>query len=129
MKLIIQGGFDFSDNFFFGINAAYYDGGDNNPGFAGVALYPQLDTSENFTLGLRGEYFVEDGSFGAIGTSVADSSVFAVTLTGSANIGSLTIKPELRLDSATDDSAYFLDNDLVPQKSLSSFLLAAIYSF
>lgn len=123
------GGFDFSDNFFFGINAAYYDGGHNNPGFAGVALYPQLDTSENFTLGLRGEYFVEDGSFGAIGTSVADSSVFAVTLTGSANIGSLTIKPELRLDSATDDSAYFLDNDLVPQKSLSSFLLAAIYSF
>lgn len=124
------GGFDVSDDFFLGLNAAYFDGGDDAAGFAGVALYPQLATSEDFTIGLRGEYFTElDGVFGAIGTVVDDSSVFAITLTGSYSIENLTIKPELRLDSASDDSVYFLDNDLAPQKSLSSFLLAAIYSF
>lgn len=124
------GGFDLSDSFFLGLNGAYFDGGDGNAGFAGVALYPQLATSENFTIGLRGEYFTEiDGEFGAIGTGVEDSSVFAVTLTGSATIGDLMIKPELRLDSASDDSENFLDSDLNPQKSLSSFVLAAIYSF
>ena len=124
------GGFDLSDDFFLGLNAAYFDGGDDAAGFAGVALYPQLATSEDFTIGLRGEYFTElDGEFGAIGTGVEESSVFAVTLTGSYSVDNLTIKPELRLDSASDDSFYFADSDLNPQKSLSSFVLAAIYSF
>lgn len=122
------GGFDLSDTFFLGINGAYFDGADDT-GFAGAALYPQIKTSENFTVGLRGEYFVETGGFGAIGTGVEDSSVFAVTLTGSASIGNLMIKPEFRLDSASDESFNFLDSDLQAQKSLSSFLLAAIYAF
>lgn len=122
------GGFDLSDSFFLGINGAYFDGADDT-GFAGVALYPQLTTSENFAVGLRGEYFMETGDFGAIGTGVEDSSVFAVTLTGSATIGNLMIKPELRLDTASDDSAFFLDSNLQAQKSLSSFVLAAVYSF
>ena len=124
------GGFDLADDFFLGLNAAYFDGGDDAAGFAGVALYPQLATSEDFTIGLRGEYFAElDGNFGAIGTGVDESSVFAVTLTGSYSVENLTIKPELRLDSASDESGYFLDSDLVAQKSLSSFVIAAIYSF
>lgn len=121
------GGFDVSDSFFLGINAAYLKTEDSGPGFAGVALYPQIATSDSFTIGLRGEYFVEDGDFGAIGSGVADSSVFAATLTGSFVIDNLTIKPEIRLDSASDDS--FIDNDLAPSKSLGSFVLAAIYSF
>jgi hypothetical protein len=122
------GGFDLSEEFFLGINAAYFDGADDGPGFYGAALYPQYKTSENFTIGLRGEYFAEhDGEFGAIGTGVEDSSVFAVTLTGSATIGDLIIKPELRLDSTSDDA--FLDSDGAPMSSLSSFLLAAIYAF
>ena len=124
------GGFDVSEDFFLGLNAAYFDGGDNAAGFAGVALYPQLATSEDFTIGLRGEYFTElNGNFGAIGTGVDDSSVFAVTLTGSYSVDNLTIKPELRLDSSSDESGYFLDSDLVAQKSLSSIVIAAIYSF
>ena len=125
-EIDFTGGFDISETFFLGINAAYFDGADDT-GFAGGALYPQLKTSDNFTLGLRGEYFVETGDFGAIGTGVEDSSVFAVTLTGSATIGDLIIKPELRLDSASDDA--FLDTDGQPIGSLSSFILAAIYSF
>ncbi len=120
------GGFDLSEDFYLGINAAYFDGADDT-GFAGGAVYPQYKTSETFTLGLRGEYFVETGDFGAIGTGVEDSSVLALTLTGSATIGDLVIKPELRLDNASDDA--FLDTDGASMKSLSSFVLAAVYSF
>ncbi|MEZ2414925.1 outer membrane beta-barrel protein [Muriicola sp. E247] len=120
------GGFDIDEDFYLGINAAYFDGADDT-GFAGVALYPQYQTSDTFTLGLRGEYFTETGNFGAIGTGVEDSSVLALTLTGSATIGDLVIKPELRLDNASDDA--FLDSDGASMKSLSSFVLAAVYSF
>ena len=119
------GGFDLSDSFYLGINATYND--TDGTGFTGAALYPQYATSDSFKIGLRAEYFVENGDFGAIGTGVEDSSVFAATLTGSYTIDNLTIKPELRLDSASEDA--FWDNDLMPKKSLSSFLLAAIYSF
>ncbi|MGC1206053.1 MAG: porin [Flavobacteriaceae bacterium] len=126
-EIDFTGGFDVSDDLFLGINAAYLTTEDDEPGFMGAALYPQFAVSDTFTLGLRGEYFVEDGEFGAIGSGVADTSVFAATLTGSFAIDNLTIKPEIRLDSASDDS--FIDNDLAATKSLSSFVLAAIYSF
>jgi hypothetical protein len=100
-EIDFTGGFDVSDTFFLGINAAYFSG-DDAPGFYGAALYPQIATSENFKIGLRAEYFVEDGNFGAIGTGVADSSVFAATLTGNYKVGALTIIPELRLDAASE---------------------------
>lgn len=122
------GGFDLTEDFFLGINATYQD--TDGTGFYGVALYPQLKTSETFAVGLRGEYFAESGSYGAIGTAVDDSSVLAVTLTGNATIGDhLTIKPEIRFDSASDDSFYFVDKDLNVGSSLASFLLAAVYAF
>ncbi len=126
-EIDFTGGFDLSDDFFLGINAAYLSLEDDAGGFMGAALYPQYALSDTFTLGLRGEYFAEDKDFGAIGTGVEDSSVFATTLTASFAIDNLTIKPELRLDSASDD--FFLDSDLAAQKSLSSFVIAAIYSF
>jgi hypothetical protein len=119
------GGFDLSEEFYLGLNATYQD--TDGVGFYGAALYPQYKTSESFAIGLRGEYFAEMENYGAIGTGVADSDVFAITLTGSATIGDLVIKPEIRLDSASDD--FFLDNDLEPSDSLASFLLAAVYSF
>lgn len=124
-EIDFTGGFDLSEKFFLGINGAYYD--NDGVGFAGAALYPQYATSDSFTLGLRGEYFVENGDFGAIGTGIEDSSVFAATLTGSYTIDNFTIKPELRLDSSSDDA--FIDTDLMPKKSMSSFVLAAIYAF
>jgi hypothetical protein len=126
-EIDFTGGFDITESFFLGINAAYLTLEDDGGGFSGGALYPQLAMSDTFTLGLRGEYFVEDGAFGAIGSGVADTSVFAATLTGSFAVDNLTIKPEIRLDNASDDS--FIDNDLLPTKSLGSFVLAAIYSF
>ena len=128
------GGFDIGEDFFLGINATYQDTGDvgfdeDTPdlGFYGVALYPQYTFSETFTLGFRGEYFEEIGDFGAIGTGVEDSNVFAATLTGNISIGNLSIKPEIRLDKASDDA--FLDPDLNAQDNLSSFLLAAVFAF
>ncbi|MBU2996891.1 porin [Cellulophaga baltica] len=116
------GGFDLSDTFFLGLNAAYAD--NEGAGFAGAALYPQVATSDSFSLGLRGEYF---STFdGVDGTD--DPSVFAATLTGSYTVENLIIKPEIRLDSWSDDEPY-IDNDSAASSSLSSFLIAAIYSF
>jgi len=121
-EIDFTGGFDLSETFFLGVNAAYFSG-DDAPGFYGAALYPQIATSDNFKIGLRAELFQEtDGEFGAIGTGVVDSSVFATTLTGNYTIGSLTIIPELRLDSASEAA-------FIGDKSLSTFLLAAVYSF
>lgn len=123
-EIDFTGGFDLSDDFFLGVNAAKFDA--DGVGFTGVALYPQLQTSDSFSIGLRGEYFSEQGDFGAIGSGIEDSDVFALTLTGSASIGNLIIKPEFRLDSSSDPA--FLNKSLTASKSLSSFLIAAIVS-
>ncbi len=122
------GGFDLSDTFFLGLNATYND--TDGASFYGAALYPQIQASDDFAIGLRAEYFAEgEGGAGAIGAydSEGDASVIDVTLTGSYTVGDLIIKPELRLDSASEEA--FFDNDLEGTKSLSSFLLAAIYKF
>jgi len=122
------GGLNLNDDFFLGINASYND--TDGSAFYGAALYPQLSTSESFAIGLRAEYFVEtDGGAGAIGgyDSSGDANVFDITLTGSYTVGDLIIKPELRLDSASEE--VFWDKDLKGNKSLSSFLVAAIYKF
>lgn len=117
----ITAGTDLSDNFYLGLNTTINT--TDGDGFYGIALYPQLKTSDRFSIGLRGEYFntfFDDDNLDS-------EDVFAVTLTGSYNIEGLTIKPELRFDSASTD--IFTDNDLVPSDNLASFLLAAIYSF
>lgn len=128
-EIDFTGGFDVSDTFFLGINGAYLSGNDGAPGFYGAALYPQLATSDSFKLGLRLEYFTEDGAFGAIGTGVADSSVFATTLSGNYTVGDLTIIPELRLDSSSDN--FFADKGsaTLDNSSLASFVIAAVYKF
>jgi len=116
------GGFDLSDSFFLGINAAYAD--NDGEGFMGAAFYPQIATSDSFSIGLRGEYF---DWMSDLDPATDDQDVFAVTLTGSYTIENLIIKPELRLDSNSQE-VYF-DSDLAPTKSLAAFTLAAIYSF
>ncbi len=121
-------GFDLTDKFYLGANATYYD--DDFGSFYGVALYPQYKITDAFALGLRGEYFGEtDGGVGAIGGYDDDgnANVFDFTLTGNYSIGDLMIIPELRLDSASENT--FMDNNMNPSKSLSSFLIAAIYKF
>ena len=115
------GGFDLSEDIFLGINGAYQTSED--AGFYGVALYPQLATSDAFSLGIRGELF------GYHAKDVDDlPSVFATTLTASYTVENLTIKPEIRLDSWSNDMPY-LDSDAIASDNLAAFTLAAIYSF
>lgn len=119
------GGFDLSDTFFLGINAAYND--NDGAGFYGAALYPQLETSDSFSIGFRGEFF-------GVHDSDVDGdlpSVFAATLTGSYTIEDFIIKPEVRLDSWSNVDGFepYLDNDGAPASSLAAFTLAAIYTF
>ncbi len=118
------GGFDLSDDFFLGINAAYND--NDGAGFYGAALYPQLATSDSFSIGLRGEYFgLHDKDLDDL------PSVFAATLTGSYKLEDFIIKPEIRLDSWSnvDGIEPYLDSDGAAASSLNAFTLAAIYSF
>ncbi|HMC00120.1 MAG TPA: outer membrane beta-barrel protein [Flavobacteriaceae bacterium] len=114
------GGFDLSDSFFLGINAAYND--NDGSGFYGAALYPQLATSESFSIGLRGEYFSLHGDGDDL------PSVFATTLTGSYTIEDFIIKPEIRLDSWSNSMPY-IDTDGEATDNLAAFTLAAIYTF
>ncbi len=113
------GGLDLSDKFFLGVNATYND--TDGDGFHGLALYPQVQISEPFALGLRGEYF------GWHFDEASNSSVFAATLSGNIKVDDLTIIPEIRLDTWDED--VYVDSDLNPTDNLASFLLAAVYSF
>lgn len=113
------GGAAVSEAFFLGINATYND--TDGSGFYGAALYPKYSMSEKLDLALRGEYF------GFHYDAFDDDTVFATTLSANYKIEDLTIIPEVRLDSWSSD-VYF-DNDLLPTKSLASFLIAAVYKF
>ncbi len=117
------GGFDLSDEFYLGINGAYSN--NNDEGFYGAALYPQYALSDSFSIGLRGEYFAKYDDVNA----TDDDDIFATTLTGSYTIENLTIKPELRLDSASEEIFFGNDGITDPSKSLATFLVGAIYSF
>lgn len=121
------GGFDLSSTIHLGINSTYNT--TDGSGFYGAALYPQLSTSERFSIGLRAEYFKEfEGGIGAFGLeSDQDADVFEFTLTGNYQIEDLTFKPELRFDTASEN--VFYDMDGAPNSSLASFLIAAVYSF
>jgi hypothetical protein len=125
------GGFDVNDSLFVGINAAYNIGGysyeveeglGDDSGYFGVALYPQYAVSESFSVGLRGEYFGWHGDPDDL------PSVISTTITGSYTVENLTIKPEVRLDSWTNNEPY-VDNDGLAADNLAAFTLAAIYSF
>lgn len=120
-EIDFTGGFDISDLFFLGINAAYNTNAAAESGFYGAALYPQFSTSDSFTIGLRAEYFQITDASDALGEAVT-----AFTLTGSYSVENFILKPEFRLDNLVDG---FLDSEGVSIDNLSSFAVAAIYSF
>ena len=91
--------------------------------FYGAAGYLQFAISEALSVGVRAEYF-NDGNGVAI---TGNESVFATTISAPFASGSLTIIPEIRLDALSYDG--FTDSDGEIGSSLSSFLLAAVYSF
>lgn len=119
------GGIDFSDNFFLGINSSYqitYDKEDKtNFGFYGVALYGLYKVNQKFKIGIRPEYFVKYAGN-------KESISYASTLSGNWVISkNLVLIPELRIDYNKDMP--FVDRKLLPQKSLSSFLIGVVYHF
>ena len=113
-QIDFTGGFDLSDSFYVGVNATSYK--DDTVEWSGVALYPQVSMSDSFDLGLRGETF-----------DIKDTNTFtSLTITGSYTSGNFTLKPEIRVDNADKSvSTWSADGT----DSLSSFVLAAIYTF
>lgn len=149
LALDITTGWNLSEKFYLGLNTTYrtkakgetftgttvIDTDEDSNGFYGVALYPKLTLSENFALGLRGEYFkVSKDYFSTVGgaspiglDAKGNGSVTAITLSGNYKTGGLTIIPELRLDNTSEDT--FQDGDYKPTKQLFTANLAAVYKF
>ncbi|MDR7132164.1 hypothetical protein J2X69_004531 [Algoriphagus sp. 4150] len=141
----LTAGFNLSEKFYLGLNTTYnttsagefytgsavQDADGDGAGFYGVAAYLQAATSDKFSIGLRGEYFsvFNGGLEDVVGLNTSgDGSVFATTLSGNLRVSkNLTLIPELRLDSMSND--FFKNNDLNDSKSLASFMLAAVFAF
>ena len=115
-------GWQATDKVYVGLNATTAD-----ESFSGAALYLQVATSDAFSIGIRGEYFSDAGAEIVGGD---DENVIDVTLSANYKIGNLTIIPEVRLDKFSSDIIYPDGLDLTDtQDNLTSFLLAAVYSF
>ncbi len=115
--------YQISDKFKLGLNGASFTPSHGVGGFDGIALYPQLSVSKEVAFGLRGEYFEYQNGGG---------NVTAFTLTSNIKIGSLTIIPEIRLDSKSDSfitPAPFVNASGAFVNHASQFVLAAVYSF
>jgi hypothetical protein len=112
--------FQLTEKFKLGVNAADWSQ-EGKVGYTGFALYPSIAVTENFGLGLRGEYFKYKENSG-------DTSVTAFTLSANLKSGGLTFIPEFRLDSGKDDM--FLKSDLTTMtKSASQVTFAVVYGF
>ncbi|ARV15137.1 outer membrane beta-barrel protein [Polaribacter sp. SA4-12] len=112
------GGFDISDSFYLGLNAAYANSSDADSGYQGVALYLQNKFSDKFSLGFRPEFFTTTGA--------TDQSVSAFTLTSNVTLtDNLKFITDLRFDSSDD----FIIEAFPGEKSTSTLTMAAVYSF
>ncbi len=89
----------------------------------GAALYLNLDPSASVGLTLRSEY-ISDGKLIYYGTK----NIFANTLSLNYKVGSFTLIPELRIESAQNEN-YFTKDDGTGSKSTATALLAAVYKF
>ena len=115
--------FDVSDNFNVKLNAHIADFGDDGfalgESFTSISAYPQIKSSDTMSWGMRLEYMMIDNA--------DDLTVFTPTLTARYSVGDLTIIPELRLDSASED--VFTDADGEAAGGLTAFNLAMVYTF
>ncbi|KFF16108.1 outer membrane beta-barrel protein [Flavobacterium hydatis] len=88
--------------------------------------YAYYKFKDNLGLAYRIEYFDAKDAAVSLGT-LAGSSVFANTLSLNYKVGNMTIIPEVRLDSASED--VFLDSNSAPTGKMVFALVAATYSF
>jgi hypothetical protein len=132
-QIDFTGGWDLSDSFYLGLNATTA-----KDSFTGAAVYLQKSVSADASLGLRGEYFKDDG----LGLISEGENIIDLTLSLNYVIGNLTLIPEIRVDRLSKDEfltdgegsfdAFGAPNGLINDeynKSLSSFVLAAVYDF
>lgn len=125
----ITTGWQITEAFYLGLNAADYTyASKNDGGYSGVALYPQLAFNDFFSLGLRGEFFSVKEATDESGAVVSESgSVFSTTLSANVSVGGFTFIPEFRLDSS--DDLGFLNKDNTATSGASQVTLAAVYAF
>lgn len=120
-----------SDMFTLAFNATYakttndFDSNLDGEWFSLVG-YAYYKFKDNLGLAYRIEYFDAKDAVASLGT-VAGSNVFANTVSLNYKVGNMTIIPEIRLDSASED--IFLDSDFAPTGKMVFALVAATYSF
>jgi hypothetical protein len=112
--------FQLTEKFKLGVNGADFSN-EGDVGYSGAAIYPSYAISDAFALGVRAEYFkYKEGS--------GDTDVTAFTLSGNYKVSGLTIIPEFRIDTNSDD-VMFVNSDMNPTSSASQVLLAVVYGF
>lgn len=89
----------------------------------GAAVYLNFDPSSVFGLTLRGEYFSNKTAILAL----PYGNYTEFTLTGNIHLGKLTVMPELRYDTGSEE--VFTDKDANPTKNTFTGLIAATYVF
>ena len=141
-QIDLTAAFELSDKLTLGVNSTVKNiATDSNEdiddvSWFGGALYLGFAATDNFTIGLRGEYF-NDGADAVFDKSVLaeavdEVSVFATTLSANIKIGELTLIPEFRLDSASADIfEVSTDEGAAAEFSATSprFIFAAVYGF
>lgn len=137
-------GYNLSETFYLGVNTSVQtvaageeftgpgnvvDTDGDATSFFGVAVYPKLQLSDSFGLGLRAEYFsIKKGHLEIIGLdNNGDGNVMAFTLSGNYKVGGFTFIPEVRIDKTSEDS--FANKDGDPKDLLPSLTFAAVYKF
>lgn len=119
LYLDYTGGFNATETFYVGINAAYSNSDDADAGYQGVALYLQNTFTDKFSLGFRPELFTYTSGSN-------DTSVSAFTLSANYSLtNSLKIIPEIRMDSSSD----MIIPGFPAEKNMSGATIAAVYSF
>ena len=134
-EIDLTAGFQLTDKFFLGVNAATFSApaeeklfSTGDSGFSGVALYPQVSITDNFSLGVRAEYFSEKKINDIFsGTYTETASVFSTTISANIKAGAITFIPELRFDSGSQD--IYIDSDGNATGGAGQFLIAAVYGF
>ncbi|HZX74686.1 MAG TPA: outer membrane beta-barrel protein [Cyclobacteriaceae bacterium] len=136
----ITTGYQVTDKFYLGLNAAYgfykfnVSGADltainatygsDKPTWGGVAGYANYQISDVLGLGVRYETFHDDNYVRYIGTT---NNSLTVTAPITVADGRIIFKPELRIDTAKKD--YYEDENGVAQKGQQTIGMAFIYKY
>lgn len=117
----ITAGTNLTEAIYLGLNASKA-----KDSFEGVAGYFQVSTNDNLALGMRAEYFKDDG----VEALQKGQNVIDFTFTANYKIDQLTIIPEFRMDRLSYDGFNTdKDNPTKMGRDLSSIVIAAVYSF